>query len=204
MFRSGGKTADAFSCWLPRGPDGLLTEMSKKNVIVISGGPGFGKSELIGELKKLGYQTGEEYARSLIQQQMSCGGDVLPWKNMKQFMNEVMEQRIHFYQSVADGTVAFADRGLPDHLAFARYRGMKPPETVLENIRAHPYFPVVFITPPWKEIYSTDEVRQECFEEAELLHQFICGVYRELGYELAELPRTDPASRARFVTDYLS
>lgn len=178
--------------------------MNKKKIVVISGGPGFGKSSIVRELGKSGYLTSEEYARVLIQQQVSAGGDLLPWKNMKQFMKDVMERRIHFYQSVQDGVIAFVDRGLPDQLAFARYRGLKPPNILLENIQKYSYFPVVFITPPWKEIYTADEVRSETFKEAERIHQYVCDVYRELGYELVEIPRRNPVLRVRFITDYMN
>jgi predicted ATPase len=177
--------------------------MDKKTIIVVTGGPGFGKTSIIKELATLGYPTGEEYARALIEQQVSVNGDILPWKNAKRFQTEVMEQRIRFYQSVKEGEIAFADRGLVDQLAFVRFRGLRPLRILQENIQKYPYDPVVFITPPWREIYSTDDIRDESFEEAELLHQFICNTYKELGYELVEIPRTNALARAGFILDYL-
>jgi predicted ATPase len=122
---------------------------------------------------------------------------------MKRFQKEIMDRRIQFYMSVQGEEIAFADRGLPDQLAFARFHRLKPPKILLENIQQYPYFPVVFIAPPWKEIYSKDMVRDESFEEAERLHQFICTTYRELGYDPVEIPRTDVPERARFITMYL-
>ncbi|MGV8095187.1 MAG: AAA family ATPase [Mangrovibacterium sp.] len=177
--------------------------MDKKAIVVVTGGPGFGKTSIIKELATLGYPTGEEYARVLIEQQVAVNGDILPWKNAKRFQIEVMEQRIHFYQSVKEGEIAFTDRGLVDQLAFIRFRGLRPLSILLENIQKYPYEPVVFITPPWREIYSTDNIRDESFEEAELLHRFICNTYKELGYELVEIPKTDAVVRARFIVDYL-
>ena len=177
--------------------------MDKKAIVVVTGGPGFGKSSIIRELEKLGYKTGEEYARALIQQQVSIGGDILPWRDAKRFQIAVMVQRIHFYESVEDGEVAFADRGLPDQLAFFRFRRLRSLRILEENIQKYPYYPVVFIAPPWEDIYSTDEIRDERFEEALLLHQFICDTYRELGYELVAIPQTDADERAGFIVDYM-
>ena len=64
------------------------------NKIVITGGPGFGKSSLIFELEKRGYYSQHEISRNIIKEQLESGGDILPWKNLSTFSRLVFEKRI--------------------------------------------------------------------------------------------------------------
>jgi predicted ATPase len=88
--------------------------MIEKQIYVITGGPGFGKTPLIEELRKLGYYCSEEFARDLILSQEKSGGEVLPWKNARKFQQEILQKRVTFYETVPEKTVSFADRAIPD------------------------------------------------------------------------------------------
>ncbi|MGQ8335086.1 AAA family ATPase [Sunxiuqinia sp. A32] len=175
----------------------------KKRIFIISGGPGFGKTKIIQELGKLGYCTGSECARDIITEQVLIDGEILPWKNIKAFQQEVLNRRIAFYESITGDEIAFADRGIPDQLAFARYRGFKDPGILSESVIKYPYAKLVFLASPWKEIYRIDDVRKESFEDACNMHNTICDVYRELNYEMVEIPHIDANSRAHFIVDYV-
>ena len=175
----------------------------KKKIIIISGGPGFGKSKIIRELGKLGFTVSAEYAREIIEEQTLQGGNILPWKDIKAFQHEVLKRRIAFFESVKEGEIAFADRGIPDQIAFARYRGFTAPSILKESLKKLEYENLVFITAPWKEIYKPDHIRRESFEEACQMHRIICDVYRELGFEMVDIPQIDVNSRARFILSYL-
>ena len=62
--------------------------MAQKNIYIITGGPGFGKTELIDELHRAGYLCSGEFARELIEHQQEIDGDLLPWKNPKLFQKK--------------------------------------------------------------------------------------------------------------------
>lgn len=171
----------------------------RKTVIIITGGPGFGKTSVANGLKEKGYQVGDEFARDLIEEQERIGGDLLPWKNMKSFQQTVLEHRVKFYESVGENEIAFADRAIPDQLAFARYRGFQEPKLLLEKSLEYQYYRSVFITPAWEEIYKKDQIRQETFEEACLIHDYICETYLDLGYHLVELPKVSVDERVQFI-----
>ena len=177
--------------------------MTGKAIVVVSGGPGFGKSSLLEELERRGYKTGQESAREIMIEQLQSGGDVLPDKNRKAFQEAVLNRRIRFYESVGDNEVAFSDRGIPDQLAFSVFRGFQPDALLLEKANEYRYFPVVFVCPPWEGIYQTDDVRDESFEEACRIHQFVCKAYSDLNYELVELPLVSIEGRADFILAYL-
>ncbi len=176
----------------------------RKKIIVITGGPGFGKSSLLDGLAILELKLGEEAARGIIAEQIRLNGDVLPWMNVGAFQDAVLKRRIEFWESVGDNEIAFSDRAIPDQLAFARFRGFVPSGSLKEAAENYRYYDEVLVCPPWAEIYVQDEIRTETFSDACRLHELICKVYLKLGYKLVELPIASIEERIRFITDLFS
>ena len=177
--------------------------MIEKQIYVITGGPGFGKTSLIEQLRQAGYHCSEEFARDLIFSQQESGGDILPWKNAKLFQQNILRKRIAFFDSVPDGSFAFADRGIPDQLAFARHRGFGAPEVLIECAEKYRYAPKVFVTPPWPEIYINDSIRSESFEEGCSIHQIVLETYLSLNYQIIELPLLPVKQRINYLLQNL-
>lgn len=175
--------------------------MVQKQIYIITGGPGFGKTELIGELKRSGYLCSDEFAREIIVHQKKIGGDLLPWKSPKLFQEEILRLRKNFYDSVPDQTIAFADRGIPDQLAFARYKGFGTPEILKVSAEKYRYATQVFVTPPWSEIYVNDSIRSETFEDAVLIHRSVLETYSGLNYQIIELPLFSVTERVTFILE---
>lgn len=162
--------------------------MPYKSIYIITGGPGFGKTLLIETLLKSGYLCSGEFARNLIDEQLACDGEILPWKNVRLFQQEVLKKRIDFFESVPDGQIAFADRGIPDQLAFAEYKGFSKPQILIEMAEKYRYANTVFVTPPWPEIYEHDLIRKESYDEAKNIDIQIRKTYSNLNYQIIELP----------------
>jgi predicted ATPase len=179
-------------------------EVIEKNIYVITGGPGFGKTVLTEGLRSSGFCCSGEFARELITNQQQSGGEILPWKKPRLFQQEVFNRRIAFYNSVPDQAIAFADRAIPDQLAFARYRGFGTPENLELAARQYRYAPRVFVTPPWPEIYVNDEVRTETFEEALKVHEFVVDTYKLLNYQIIELPLVPVSERIDYLLKHLN
>ncbi len=173
-------------------------------VYVITGGPGFGKSILVDLLAQKGYKIGNEAAREIIAQQRLSGGEALPWKNIKLFEEMVASQRVAFLESIPGTTIAFSDRGLPDQIAYSWYKGKSESRFLVDAVEKYRYAPLVFITPPWKEIYSTDDIRKESFEQASEIHSFIIKAYHACRYRLIDLPFVSPAERIEFILDTIN
>ena len=173
--------------------------MIEKQIYIITGGPGFGKTALIDELRSRGHLCSGEFARQTIEQQQQMGGDLLPWKRPRQFQEEILRLRKDFFESVLEKEIAFADRGLPDQLAFARYRGFGTPDLLKESAENYQYAPLVFVTPPWPEIFINDSIRSETYAEAILIHKAILDTYSELNYQIIELPLISVTERADFI-----
>lgn len=181
----------------------MMITTFKKSIQLITGGPGFGKSALIAELRSRGYLCGDEFARDLIQQQLQSNGTLLPWKDARGFQQEILHLRKAFFESVPEGVTAFADRGIPDQLAFVRYRGFTPSADLTEHAARYRYASTVWITPPWPEIYVNDLIRTETLEEAILIHQAIMKTFSSLDYQMIELPLISVKERADYICQIL-
>jgi predicted ATPase len=98
----------------------------------------------------------------------------------------------------------FSDRGMPDTLGYARLIGMRETDFIESVCRPFRYASLVFLAPPWKEIYTTDSERKQNFAEAVRTFEVVGEVYRECGYEVAELPKGTPRDRARFILEQVN
>jgi predicted ATPase len=174
------------------------------NLFVISGGPGSGKTTVLGELSRLGFQYAPEVARQIIQEQVQAGGTALPWDDKEAYTRLMLQRSVESYLEHAPALKPmFSDRGIPDTLCYARLIGLSDEEFIQEACRRYLYARLVFLAPPWKEIYETDSERQQDFAEAVRTFEQMVEVYRECGYELSELPKATPADRAQFIIEQI-
>jgi len=61
------------------------------NPIIITGGPGAGKTTLMNALGACGYATFPEGPRHLIEQQSQSDDGILPWTNLPEFAHLCLE-----------------------------------------------------------------------------------------------------------------
>jgi len=167
---------------------------------VISGCSGGGKSTLIADLARRGFATVEEPGRRVVREEMASGGSALPWADAIAFARRIaaLAQADHEAARDLSGPVFF-DRSLIDAaVALDHLTG----EPVLADLaRRHPYAGIVFLAPPWPELFASDAERRHDLTTAVAEYDRLAAAYPALGYEVILLPRVNLAERAAFVLE---
>lgn len=173
-------------------------------LIVLTGCSGAGKSSLLNALAQRGYRVMPEAGRQIVKEQMLIGGDALPWKNAAQFVDLAASRAAWQYNSAKpdDRPVVF-DRSVVDVISYLAYKGCKLPSHLKKMLKIYRYCPTVFVLPPWKEIFHSDDERQKDFEEATTEYDALMTAYNELGYKTVEIPKISISHRADFFEQFI-
>jgi len=172
--------------------------------IVITGGPGTGKSSLINELIQQNYYRMSEISRKVIVDAKKKGIDQLFLTEPLLFSELLLEGREQQYINAGNenASVVFFDRGIPDIHAYMNYIGVDYPDFYKKKSLKYKYTSV-FMTPPWQEIYHSDEERYESFEQSLAIHNHLNKTYLELGYSILNVPIGSIKERVKFVLNSL-
>jgi len=177
----------------------------QKEIIVIIGGPGTGKSTIIDGLVANGYCCYPEISRQVTLEAQKKGIEQLFLTNPLLFSELLLEGRKKQFQSALEEPheIVFIDRGIPDVVAYMDYIGDSYPSFFDEACKEHKYSKI-FILPPWEEIYTSDSERYENFEQAKNIDIHLVSTYESYGYELIEVPKDSVANRILFILDKIS
>lgn len=172
--------------------------------VVVTGGPGAGKTTLVEALRNRGYACVPEAARAVIRDQVAIGGSALHERDIELFAEIMLSWDMRNHREAAElpGPVFF-DRALPDRVGYQIMRGLPVPPHVTAAVERFRYHPVAFVAPPWPEIYAHDEERRHDFDHALRAYEATIAGYTRAGYQPVDLPKVDVASRIAFVLDRL-
>lgn len=172
--------------------------------VILTGGPGSGKTTVIDHLQTMGYGRSQEAGRGIIQDQVAVAGRALPWTDPALFAELMLCWEMRSYRIAAAQTApVFFDRGVPDIVGYLKLEGRPIPDHLHVAAEKFLYHRRVFIAPPWPEIYEQDDERKQSYAEAVRTYESMVEAYTAYGYELVHLPLASVAKRAQFITDSL-
>ncbi len=178
----------------------MITQDDPNRFIVLTGGPGAGKSAVIDALAQAGYARSREAGRAVIRDQVAQGGRALPWIDPAAFAELMLDFELRSYREAqSQSWLVFFDRGVPDIAGYLRLSGLTVPPHIEQAVQTHRYNRRVFILPPWREIFRQDSERKQDFGEAVRTHETMVRTYGDYGYELVEVPCASVEERMRFI-----
>lgn len=175
-----------------------------KEIVVIIGGPGTGKTTIIEGLLAKGFCCYPEISREVTLEAKNQGIEQLFLENPLLFSELLLEGRKKQFHNAQKEphNIVFLDRGIPDVLAYMHYIGDSYPAFFDQACRDHIYTKI-FLLPPWEEIYISDNERYENFEQAKLIYNHLTETYQKYGYDLIEVPKGTVEDRISFILNQL-
>jgi predicted ATPase len=180
-----------------------MADTIKNNFIIISGGPGGGKTTLLEALSKNGYKYIGESGRMIIRERINQG--LSPRPAPEEFARHMFQiDYANFINHTGTSDIHFFDRSFLDSAFLIHQSDEKFFDKIRDSLITNRYYNKVFMTPPWKEIYSVDSERDQTFDESVEIYENLSTWYLSNGYELITLPRLPVEMRARMIFDELN
>lgn len=169
---------------------------------VITAGPSAGKTSTIRELAARGYRTAPEGARVVLDQLVSEGIDPKEFRkeNGQEYQERVIDADLRIEENTPDDEIVFMDRSVADNFAYARLTDREVSDELIE--RCEERFGLVFRLD--RLDFDDDYARTEDEEMAQEIHTELGSVYRELGYDVIDVPVMPVDERADLIERKIS
>jgi predicted ATPase len=174
---------------------------------ILTGAPGAGKTSILRQLQRQGFDVVDEAATAIIAREQA-EGDAEPW-TQEAFVEKVaVLQRQRQMQSVSGGvTLQIYDRSPICTHALSIYLGRPVPEELSAEIDR--------ITREWvyeQQVFFVHNIgyceptaaRRNSFQESLAFERIHEQSYRQFGYELVDVPAGAVANRAAVIADTIS
>lgn len=169
-------------------------------LIVVSGCSGGGKSSLLSELARRGYEVFPEPGRQIVKEQLHIEGEALPWKDASRFTELCLSRALYFFNMARpDRGPVFFDRSIVDALTGYSRLGLEIPPSFRRAAQLYRYAETIFLTPPWKELFANDCERRHSFADAVGEYEALCESYPSYGYRIKIVPKLSVSARADFI-----
>ena len=165
----------------------------------VSGAPSSGKTTTVHLLASRGFRTTEEQARAIITEEMAKGRTLEEVRGAGEWFQEIiLERQLNLEAQLAPDEPVFLDRGIPDGLAYERCLGLSPNPALADASRMSRYRRI-FVLDPLD--FIADHGRIEDSETQANLHHAIRDTYRELGFDVVDVPVLSPEARVDFILE---
>jgi predicted ATPase len=162
--------------------------------IVLTGGPCSGKTSIINELKKHGYEVIEEIARSVKSRSA-------PDKTIEEVQEKILKKQLKA-ESRIKSSIVFLDRSIVDGIAYYKLNEKNPPNKLITAVKNNRYDAVFFLQ--MLPNYEKDRTRDEDFKKARKINELIRKSYEETGYKIINIPPASIEQRIAFIKKQLT
>ncbi len=171
--------------------------MKKNNWYVITGGPCAGKTTVIKQLKKKGFEIFPEAARMYIEQEIQKGRTLEEIRrDERAFQHALLEMKLKAEAQYDPAQVMFFDRGIPDSVAY--YKAFNIAEdTELTSAMSQCTYKKIFLFELLP--YKKDEGRNEDVITAQKIQQNLEKSYQDLSIPIIRVPVMSVEKRVEFV-----
>jgi len=170
--------------------------------VVLAGGPGTGKTSVLEVFAARGIHCASDVAREIIRQRLGDG--LTPRPEPVEFARAIFEGDVANYLAAPADSLCFFERGVVDSLGMRRQSGDLPEDEQRRVLDRYPYHPLVFVFPPWEQIYRTDSERDQTFADSVRVFEPIRSWYERCGYRVQVVPPASVRERAAFIEDRIN
>lgn len=179
--------------------------------IVITGGPGTGKTSIIKELENRNYFCYHEVVRELTLEAKKEGNlkdlstnPIAEVDDSMGFNLKILNGRIRQFKDsyTIKDKIIFFDRGIPDVLGYMDFFKQSYDAIFTKPCKEYKYTKII-VLPPWEDIYVSDSERFENYEEAVKIHYALENIYTEFGYNIIIVPFGTVEERTDFILNAL-
>ncbi len=178
-------------------------------LVVITGGPGSGKTSLVDYLASLGYATVPEAGIQIIDERNQALGvpGQIAWRKRhpRLFQWLIIERQVALDNAcrLLPGQVGFCDRGRPDALAYAKLSGIELDDDLRALVLGQSYLRV-FLLDTFSRFEERPATGRTSDRQRSLrIRQLLEETYRSLGYTPVPVPELSIEERARLVLSEL-
>jgi len=161
------------------------------NWIAISGAPSSGKTSVINNLEKMGYEVVNDKAREVLEEARKLS----PERDFAAIQLEIVERMESEMRNVNPDKLTLFDYGMPDNIAFQRLGEIEIAKT-LKLAKKYIYKAVLILEPI---SFKCDGLRDKDREHQHLIHEMIVNIYEELGYKYELVPDLKLEDRVQYV-----
>jgi predicted ATPase len=170
--------------------------------VVLAGGPGTGKTSVLEIFAARGIHCASDVAREIIRQRLRDG--LTPRPGPVEFARAIFEGDVSNYLAAPADSLCFFERGVVDSLAMRRQSGDLSDDEQRRVLDRYRYHPLVFVFPPWEQIYRSDSERDQTFAESVRVFEPIRSWYERCEYQVQIVPPASVEERAAFIEDRIN